>query len=66
MKCSPKQRFIYLFITIKIAWKRLRKNENIYAKNKVQKKRKIAAFITKKKSRTIVCEKLLFWKKVKI
>ena len=26
----------------------MRKNENIYAKNKVQKKRKIAAFITKK------------------
>ena len=58
--------FIYLFITKKIAWKLLRKNENIYAKNEVEKKRKIAAFITKKKkSKTIVCEKLLIWKKVK-
>ena len=26
----------------------MRKNENIYAKNKVEKKRKIAVFITKK------------------
>ena len=53
---------IYLFITKKIAWKRLRKNENIYAKNKVQKKRKIAAFITKKienncSQKTIVLKK---------
>ena len=58
---------ICLFITKKIAWKRLRKNENIYAKNEVEKKRKIAALIIKKKkkSKTIVCEKLLFWKKVK-
>ena len=39
---------IYLFITKKYAWKGLRKNENIYAKNKVQRKRKITALITKK------------------
>ena len=42
---------IYLFIYLKlnkIAWKLSRKYENIYAKNKVEKHRKIAVLITKK------------------
>ena len=48
IKYSLKQIFINLLITKKVVWKRFRKTENIYANNKVQEKRKTAAFITRK------------------
>ena len=44
----------------------MRKKENIYAQNKVEKQRKIAVLITKKKSKTIVCEKLLLLRALRV